>query len=93
MYKMQFEADGDKNILYLFRESDDDPMIEAEIHVPTGASEDYGYLTMKKSILDMKTDGLIPADIVDNLVFPYDGQEQYLADDAGVDAPCSVTVG
>ena len=51
--------------------------IYAEVEVPEGASDDYGYLTMKNAILeavpDLKED------------FPYDGQEQYLADDANVD--------
>lgn len=92
MYKMQFEADGAYNKLYLFRESDDLPLLEAKIRVPAGASDDYGYLTMKRAILEMKS--LLPEHIHNNLVFPYDdGQEQYLHADASAAAPFNITLG
>ena len=91
MYKMQFEADGEYNKLYLFRESDDFPLLEAKIRVPAGASDDYGYLTMKRAILEMKS--LLPEHIHNNLVFPYDGQEQYLHADASAAAPFNITLG
>lgn len=91
MYKMQFEADGAYNKLYLFRENDDVPFLEAKIRVPEGAGDDYGYLTMKKAILEMKS--LLPDHIHNNLVFPYDGQEQYLNADASAAAPFNITLG
>lgn len=52
-----------------------DGTIYAEVSVPDGASEDYGYMTMKKAILDNYAGN-------DSLSFWYDGQEQYLAPDS-----------
>lgn len=51
--------------------------IYAEVEVPEGTSEDYGYLTMKKAITEA-----VPGLKVD---FWYDRQEQYLAKDASAD--------
>lgn len=90
MYKMQFEATENGNALYLFRESANIPVIMAEVEVPEGASEDYGYLTMKEAILAHKDQ--IPADIFESLVFQYDGQEQYLAADAAAECEVNLTI-
>ena len=49
----------------------------AEIRVPENASEDYGYLTLKAEILRQAAENGI-----EGLTFPYDGQEQYLDEDA-----------
>lgn len=61
--------------------------IYAECAVPEGASEDYGYLTMKKAIIARisAADG-----DAENFFFWYDGQEQHLAEDAAAD--CDVYV-
>ena len=77
--KILFEATPDGNALYSL-----DGTIRAICEVPEGASEDYGYLTMKTAILAAYTGD--PA----TLEFWYDGQEQYLAPDAAAD--CKVTV-
>lgn len=77
MKKFQFEATPDGNALYSL-----DGTIRAIVRVPEGASDDYGYLTMKRAILDAYHGN--PAD----LEFFYDGQEQYLAPDAAT--PCDV---
>lgn len=60
-----------------------DGRIYAEIAVPDGASEDYGYLTMKNAIT---------AAYHDPLIFWYDGQEENLAADADVKAPVYVDI-
>ncbi len=77
---MIFEAGSgrhfDGGVNYMISE---DRRIYAECAVPDGASEDYGYLTMKQAILDAGATGL---------VFPYDGQESYLDPDAA--AACEV---
>lgn len=74
--KIQFEAGEGRNFSgaanYLISE---DGSIYAECLVPEGASEDYGYLTMKQAILDSYTGR-------DSLIFWYDGQEQHLNPDA-----------
>ena len=77
--KIQFEAGQGQHFdgVNLLRGEADGYSIYAEIEVPEGASEDYGYLTMKKAILEK-----IPELKAD---FWYDGQEQCLADDANVD--------
>lgn len=54
--------------------------VYAEVEVPEGASEDYGYITMKKAVLEKLPDL--------KAIFWYDGQEQFLAEDA--DADCEV---
>lgn len=85
MMKLQFEASDGKNILW---GEDGHTRIYAEIEVPEGASEDYGYITMKKAILaelDKMGKNL-------DMAFWYDGQEQFLADDADVDADVDVDI-
>lgn len=79
--KMQFEANPDGNILW---GEDAEMKIMACIEVPDGASEDYGYLTMKKAIV-----AACPEKKFD---FWYDGQEDLLADDADVDASVDLDV-
>lgn len=69
----QFEASPEGNILWA---ENDEVMIKATVEVPEGASEDYGYLAMKQAIQKvLESEGLEAS-------FWYDGQEQYLADDA-----------
>lgn len=79
MNKIQFEAGTGKHFdgVNLLRGEADGYSIYAEIEVPEGASEDYGYITMKKAILEQLPE--LKAD------FWYDGQEQFLAEDANVD--------
>lgn len=75
--RMIFEAGSGRHfqggVNYLISE---DRRIYAECAVPDGASEDYGYLTMKQAILAAGVSGL---------VFPYDGQESWLDADAAAD--------
>ena len=76
--KIQFETGTGKHftdcVNFLVGEVDG-YHIYAEVEVPEGASDDYGYIAMKKAILEhLKVD------------FWYDGQEQYLAEDAEADA-------
>lgn len=52
--------------------------IYAEVQVPDGASDDYGYLAMKEAILREIAENGVSVKID----FPYDGKEQYLAPDA-----------
>lgn len=79
MNKIQFEAGRGQHFdgVNLLRGEADGHNIYAEVEVPEGASEDYGYITMKKAIL-----GQIPEL---KASFWYDGQEQYLAEDANAD--------
>lgn len=79
--EMQFEATPDGNILW---GEDAEMRIMACVAVPDGASEDYGYLTMKKAIL-----AKCPGKKFD---FPYDGQEQYLEEDASAEAPVDLDI-
>ena len=82
MIRLQFEASANGNILH---GEDDSISIYAEVKVPDGASEDYGYLTMKKAI-----EKRLPAGV--KVSYWYDGQEQYLAPDADVDAEVYVEI-
>lgn len=78
MKRLQFEAGTGRHSGGVnFLQADG---IYAEVEAPAGASEDYGYLTMKRAILQA-----MPGE---ELAFPYDGQEQHLAPDAAAD--CSV---
>lgn len=52
--------------------------IYAEVAVPEEATEDFGYLTMKKAVMERFPEL--------KAVWQYDGQEQYLAADADADA-------
>lgn len=73
--KLQFEATEDGNILW---GADGETMsIMCLVEVPEGASDDYGYLTMKSAILDNLTEAE-----KESTTFWYDGQEQYLEADA-----------
>lgn len=72
----QFEADADGNVLW--GEADDGFKIIAKVKVPDGASEDYGYLALKREVL-FELD-IRELDI--EVSFPYDGQEQHLDPDA-----------
>lgn len=78
--KIQFEAGQGQHFdgVNLLRGEADGYSIYAEIEVPEGASEDYGYLTMKRAILEQLPE--LKAS------FWYDGQEQFLAEDAEADA-------
>ena len=76
--RLQFEATPDGNAL---SGENDNLFIRCTVEVPEGASDDYGYLTMKEAILCKLTDAEKEA-----VSFWYDGQEQYLAADASADA-------
>lgn len=52
------------------------PDLYAEIPIPEGAEDDYGYLTLKQEIIRQASAQNIPAEA---LIFWYDGQEQYLS--------------
>lgn len=60
----------------------DIPELYAEIAVPDGASDDYGYLTLKARILEQARNLEIDTD---TLEFWYDGQEDKLAADASAE--------
>lgn len=55
--------------------------VYAEVSLPDGVSEDYGYLTMKNAILEALKD----VGFCDPVVFQYDFCEQALAMDALAD--------
>lgn len=76
--RLQFEATPDGNAL---SGENDSLFIRCTIEVPEGASEDYGYLTMKEAILAELTDEEKEA-----VSFWYDGHEQGLEEDASADA-------
>jgi len=71
--QFQFEASPEGNILWA---ENDEIRIKATVEVPDGASEDYGYLAMKREIKKVLEEKGLTAS------FQYDGQEQYLAEDA-----------
>ena len=84
--RIQFEAGngihfrGSVNMLI-----SEDRSLYAECQVPEGASDDYGYITLKNALIDaVKDSGMDPAAIE----FWYDGQERFLNSDAA--APCEV---
>ncbi len=89
--KVQFEAGTGRffegGVNFLLGESED-LTVYAEVEVPEGASEDYGYLTMKKEILSELSE-----EEKAKVQFQYDGQEQYLADDASADCSVYYTIG
>lgn len=62
--------------------------VYAEIATPEDCSEDYGYLTMKKAILKTLKD----CGFKRKLRSHYDGQEQFLSEDADVDADVYVII-
>ena len=76
--KIQFEAGTNANgrgINYLICMDDKD--LYAEIEVPEGASEDFGYFVLKQEIIAKAAEKGIG-----DLEFWYDGQEDKLAPDA-----------
>lgn len=92
MTTIQFEAGTQPNgtaINYLFCDADNF-RIYAEVEVPENASEDYGYITMRKAVEEQ-----LPGYIRKQIRFCYDGQEQYLAEDAEVqiDPYISIEIG
>lgn len=89
MMKMhfQFEAAGNGNILW--GEAEDGFKITASVKVPEDASEDYGYLTMKSAIM-MELE-LREID-TEEISFQYDGQEQFLNEDADADTDVLIDV-
>lgn len=86
MMRFQFEATDNGNVLW--GQMNDGFRITASIEVPNEASEDYGYLTMKKAILEEITARELDVDAT----FPYDGQEQFLEDDAKADVRVELDV-
>lgn len=84
--RFQFEASEDGNVLW--GQLDDGFRITATVEVPDGASEDYGYITMKNAIVNEIT----ARELAIDAVFQYDGQEQFLADDAKADAVVEIDV-
>ncbi len=78
MMKMQFEAFDGGNILW---GEDNNVRIRATVKVPAGASEDYGYKSLKNAVIDKV------ASYADSIQFPYDNQEQYISDDAKEGTP------
>lgn len=81
---VQFEAGNGVN--YLKGESKD-LSVYAECEVPEDASDDYGYITMRDAILEKLTE-----DEKKTITFWYDGQEQYLAEDAKADCDVDVDI-
>lgn len=74
--RFQFEAEGNTNVLW--GRADDGFQITATVEVPEGASEDFGYITMKKAILEE----IAARELNIDATFPYDNQEQHLSMDA-----------
>ena len=88
MTKIQFEAGtsrhGDYGVNFLMG-TVAGSVLYAETALPEGASEDYGYLTLKAEILSQaEENGISPSD----LEFWYDGQEDALETDAS--AGCDI---
>lgn len=84
IYNVQFEAGTSRHdgrpVNYLICMDSACPVtLYAEIVVPEGASEDFGYLTLKAAVLEQAAAAGIPAD---KLSFWYDDQEESLAPDA-----------
>ena len=89
--KIQFQAGIGNHfegpVYYLIAAYPAKEKIYAECAAPDGASDDYGYLTMKAALIKAyKAAGGDP----ESLEFWYDGQEQHLASDASAD--CEVYV-
>lgn len=74
-----------KSVNYLIGEDREKEIsVYAEVEVPEGASDDYGYLTMKKAIIQC-----LPAEVLEQIEWFYDNDE-YLPEDASAD--CDVFV-
>lgn len=82
--KIQFEAGVDGNVLY---GENDDLRIYACVEVPEGASEDFGYLTMKNAVL-----AELSEEEAENVSFWYDGFEESLNVDASADAEVELDI-
>lgn len=84
MKRITFEAGTGRHfkggVNFLWYE-DENIRIYAECPVPEGASEDYGYLTLKKAVEEWLEDNGRKAPAP----FWYDGQESYLEQDASED--------
>ena len=81
---IQFEAGESRYtesgaVNFMIAQPDSDVDLYAEIAVPDGVSDDYGYLSLKSAILEQANDMGIPADALE---FWYDGQEDHLEPDA-----------
>ena len=69
-----------KSVNYLIGEDREKEIsIYAEVEAPEGASDDYGYLTMKKAIIQC-----LPAEVLEQIEWFYDNDE-YLPEDASAD--------
>lgn len=69
-----------KSVNYLIGEDREKEIsVYAEVEVPEGASDDYGYLTMKKAIIQC-----LPAEVLEQIEWFYDNDE-YLPEDASAD--------
>ena len=81
--RVQFEAGtsrhGDHGVNYMISLPVSGNSFYAEVPVPDGASDDYGYLALKAEILRQAAAQGIDAE---TLSFWYDGQEQFLEADA-----------
>lgn len=86
--KISFTADGTHNFML-----SEDGTLYAETTLPediideigervSPVSEDYGYMALKAAIIDLAAANGIPAD---TLEFYYDGQEDFLTEDARAD--------
>ena len=75
---------ADVNYLISSDHVDGEPSIYAEVSIPYGASDEYGYLTMKQAIISK-----ISKETAQSLEWFYDDSED-LPDDA--DAACDVFV-
>lgn len=82
--RIQFEAGtsrhGDYGVNFMTSE---DRSLYAEVKVPEGASDDYGYIALKNEIARQAE-----AQGITGITYWYDGQEQYLESDAS--AECEV---
>ena len=86
MMEMQFfggEGRRFKSVNYMICK-DGDVSIYAEVEVPEGASDDYGYLTMKHELIRR-----LPEDVAKSIEWFYDN-DNCLEDDARAD--CDVFV-
>lgn len=82
--KFQFEATEDGNVLWA---ENDIIKVVATCKVPEGASEDYGYISLKNKIIKSihnRNYGMV--------FFPYDEQEDKLADDSRADVDVDINI-
>lgn len=84
--RIQFEAGtsrhGDHGVNFLTSTHSAPVLLYAEVPVPDGASEDYGYFALKAEIIRQAVaSGINP----DELSFWYDDQEDRLESDASAD--------